>query len=114
MLQKIKSAYLLWYGCYQKIPRVSRHTLGERIDLLLIETIEAITCATFLPKTEKAPFVRHAIRKLDTAKVLLMVLWDCGSLETKKYAALSEPLEDTGRMLGGWYGQLQRQNNTPR
>jgi hypothetical protein len=75
--------------------------------------MEAIVCATFLPKTEKGPFVRLAIRKLDTAKMLLMVLWDCGSLETKRYAMLSEPLEEVGRMLGGWHGQLVRQNNTP-
>jgi hypothetical protein len=113
-LQKIKSAYLLWYGYYQKLPKLHRYTLGNRVDTLFIETIEAISCATFLLKSEKQPYVRLAIRKLDTLKILLMVLWETGSLENKKYAALSTPLDEAGKMLGGWSGQLARQNNAPR
>jgi hypothetical protein len=113
ILQKIKSAYLLWYGYYQKLPKLHRYTLGSRIDSLFVELIEAVTCASFLPKTEKQPYVRLAIRKLDTLKILLMVLWETGSLENKRYAALSIPLDEAGPMLGGWSGQLNRQNNTP-
>lgn len=91
-----------------------RHTLGGRIDTLFIEAIEAIVSATFLSKSEKQPWVRLAIRKLDTLKVLLLVLWETKSLDTKKYAALSVPFEEVGRMLGGWNGQLTKQNSTPR
>ncbi len=114
VLAKIKSAYLLWYGYYQTLPKTHRYTLGGRIDSLFVEVIEAISCASFLPKTEKQPYVRLAIRKLDTLKILLLVLWETGSLENKKYAALSVSLDDAGPMLGGWSGQLMRQNNAPR
>jgi len=72
--------------------------------------IEAIASATFLSKSEKQPWVRLAIRKLDTLKVLLLVLWETKSLDTKKYGVLSLPLEEVGKMLGGWNGQLTRQN----
>lgn len=82
--------------------------------MLFVEMIEAIASATFLSRTEKQPWIRLAIRKLDTLKVLLLVLWETKSLDTKKYAALSIPLEEIGRMLGGWNGQLTRQNSTPR
>ena len=47
-----------------------------------------------------------AIRKLDTLKVLLMLLWETKSLRDKKYIALSTPLDEIGKMLGGWNGQL--------
>ena len=77
---------------------------------MFIEAIEAISSATFLSKSEKQPWVRLAIRKLDTLKVLLLVLWETKSLDTKKYAALSLPLEEVGKMLGGWNGQLTKQN----
>jgi len=77
---------------------------------LLVEAIEAIASATFLSRNEKQPWVRLAIRKLDTLKVLLLVLWETKSFDTKKYAALSLPLEEVGRMLGGWNGQLTKQN----
>lgn len=83
------------------------------MDNLFIETIEAIASATFLSKTEKQPWVRLAIRKLDTSKVLLLILWETKSLDTKKYVALSLPLEEVGKMLGGWNGQLTKQNSTP-
>ncbi len=57
------------------------------------------------------PYVRHAIRKVDTLKVLLLVLWETKSVDTKKYIALSEKIDEIGRMLGGWNGQLLKQNS---
>jgi hypothetical protein len=73
-----------------------------------------MAAASFLPRGEKEVYVRVAIRKLDTLRVLLMVAWESRALDTKKYAAISEVIEDVGRQLGGWYGQLMRQNKTPR
>ena len=78
-----------------------------------MECLEACTSATFLERTEKEPWIRLALRKLDTLKILLQILWETGSLETGKYAALSVPLEDAGRQLSGWYGQVARQNEHP-
>ena len=57
--------------------------------------------------------MRLAIRKVDTLKILLMVLWETKSLDTKKYIALSEKVEEIGKMLGGWNGQLAKQNSAP-
>ena len=65
--------------------------------------------ASFLSKEEKQPWVRLAIRKVDTAKVLLMVLWETKSIDNKKYIALSTPIEEIGKMLGGWQGQISAQ-----
>src|SRR3990167_11027346 len=110
VLERLKCAYLLWYEYYQTLPKTHRYTLGGKIDALFVETIEAIASATFLSRTEKQPWVRLAIRKLDTLKVFLLVLWETKSLDTKKYATLSVPLEEVGKMLGGWNGQLTRQN----
>lgn len=62
-------------------------------------------------RQEKLPYVRVAIRKLDTLKILMMVLWETKSLENKQYIALSEKMDEIGRMLGGWNGQLSKQNS---
>ena len=78
---------------------------------MFIETIESVTTASFLPKEEKRPYVSLAIRKLDTAKILLMVLWETKALPTKQYAALSAPLDEIGKMLGGWQGQLAKNSS---
>jgi hypothetical protein len=71
-----------------------------------------LATAAFLPREEKIPFVRAAIRKLDTVKILLSILWETKALDNKKYIALSVPLEEIGRMAGGWYGQLIKQNSS--
>ncbi|MDP2656121.1 MAG: four helix bundle protein [bacterium] len=111
VLQKIKSVYILWHGYYQVLPKTHRYSIGLRIDTLFVELIEATSIAGFLSREEKQPLVRIAIRKNDTIKIFLMVLWETGSLETKRYVTLSLPLEEIGRMLGGWNGQLQKQNS---
>ncbi len=111
MLQKLKNTYLAWFNYYNTIPKTHRYTLGGKIDDLFVQTIEAIATATFLHKQEKLPYVRHAIRKLDTIKVLLLVLWETKSLDNKKYILLSSHIDTVGKMLGGWHGQLQKQNS---
>ncbi|MBU1126671.1 four helix bundle protein [Patescibacteria group bacterium] len=111
VLQKLKSAYKLWFNYYTTLPKTHRYTLGGRIDYLFIETIEATSTASFLKPHEKLPYVRIAIRKLDTIKILLLILWETKSLDNKKYIALSEKISEVGRMLGGWHGQLVKQNS---
>lgn len=108
LLQKLKSAYILWYGYYQALPKLHRHSLGQRADNLFVETIEAVAQASFLCREEKQPSVKLAIRKLDTLKILLMVLWETKSLDNKKYGAISMALDEIGKMLGGWNGQLNK------
>ncbi|MEK7576264.1 MAG: four helix bundle protein, partial [Patescibacteria group bacterium] len=99
---------------YQALPKLHRHSLGQRIDVLFIESVEAIAAASFLSRDEKHPYVRVAIRKVDALKILLMVLWETKSLDNKKYIALSVKIDEIGKMLGGWSGQLQKQNSPPK
>ncbi|MFA5000825.1 MAG: four helix bundle protein [Candidatus Paceibacterota bacterium] len=70
--------------------------------------MEALAIAGFLSPEEKAPYVRIAIRKTDTLRILLMVLWETQSIDDKKYLALSVKIEEIGRNLGGWSGQLAK------
>ncbi len=111
VLQKTKSAYLLWFEYYQTIPKTHKHSLGQRIDTIFIEIIEALTTAAFLSRPDKLPYVRIAIRKVDTLKILLLILWETKSLDNKKYIAISSKVDEMGKMLGGWHGQLQKQNS---
>src|SRR5579872_3612490 len=111
VLAKIKDAYILWHRYYQELAKVHRYSFGVRIDSLFVEIIEAIAAASFLSPQEKHPYVRLAIKKLDAMKILLMILWETKSLDDKKYIALSVKLDEIGRNLGGWSGQLLKQNS---
>jgi len=108
VLTELKKSYIVWVGYYHKLDKMHKYTLGARIDILFIEAIEAISVAGFLQKEEKLPYVRLAIRKIDTLKILLMVLWETKSLDNKKYIAISEHIHTVGKMLGGWNGQLSK------
>jgi mRNA-degrading endonuclease RelE of RelBE toxin-antitoxin system len=103
---------LLWYGYYKSLPKEHRYTLGAKIDILLTDIIEAIACASFLVRNEKQPYIKMAIRKTDAMKIFLLILWETKSLDNKKYLAISEKINEIGRMLGGWNGQLTKQNSS--
>ena len=111
-MQKVKSVYLIWFQYYQTLPRGHKYTLGQQIDNLWIDVIKLISTATFLPRPEKLPYIRSAIQRVDTIKILLLVLWETGSLHSKRYGVLSVEIETIGKMLGGWHGQVAKQNSS--
>ena len=111
VLQRLKEAYLFWYQNYSILPKTHRYSLGEKIDKLFIDAIEAIITANFISPKEKIPYIRFAIRKVDTLKIFLMMLWETKSFDSKKCIALSARLDEAGRMLGGWLGKLLKENS---
>jgi len=111
VLERLKGLYLLWFLYYKDLPKLHRHSLGQKIDTYFVDIIEAVSFAGFLKQDEKASYIRFAIRKLDTLKILLMVLWETKTLDNKKYIALSVKIDEIGKMLGGWNGQLAKQNS---
>ncbi len=80
-----------------------------KIDNLFIETIESISMAVFLLKEKKIPYVKKAILKLDSVKIFLEVAWEISAINDNKFINLSETLVEPGKMLGGWYNQLNKQ-----
>ena len=107
----MKVAYKLWHECIPHLPKHLKYTFGETTDKYFVQTIENILIASFLQKQEKQPFVRKAIISLDVVKFFLYMLWDLKNIEEKRYVALSYPLAEAGKMLGGWHNQLENQTN---
>jgi hypothetical protein len=90
------------------VPRISRFTLGSKIDVLFIEIIELIFTASYTSRDKKLALVEQASIKLDMLKFFLQLTWEFKILENKKYVQISTPLADIGRQLGGWQKQLLR------
>ena len=87
------------------LAKISRYTLGEKIDTLFLEVIELVYTASFLPKEEKLPHLQRAAVKIDLLKFFFQIGWEIKSLDNKKYIMFSEQLDEIGRMLGGWARQ---------
>ncbi len=80
--------------------------MGEKINNLFIELAELILTAGFASKQQKMVIVERASIKLDVLKFFLQSAWELKALDNKKFTALSIPLVEVGKMLGGWKKQL--------
>jgi len=103
--------YKVWHEFLPHIPKDARYTLGNKIDALLVETIESVFVASYLPKDQKLPSIQNAAAKLDLAKFFLQLAWEIKVLDNKKYILISEQLNGVGRMLGGWLRQITSRSN---
>src|SRR3990167_7439352 len=66
LLDRIKSIYFLWHEYHSILPKIHRYSLGNKIDNLYVESMEAVSAPAFLGRDEKRPYVRLAARKVDT------------------------------------------------
>jgi len=108
IIQKLMAAYKLWHEIVPNFPKTSRYTLGAKVDTLFLDTIEHILAAIYAPAQDKIRELGHSITTLDALKFFLQISWEIHSLDTKKYLALSEKLDEIGRMLGGWRKGLEK------
>lgn len=77
----------------------------------MVEIIKSASVASYSNKNAKLPYIEVAINNTETIKLLLRVAWEIDALEDKKYLTLSAPIDEIGRMLGGWRGQTLKQNS---
>ena len=108
-MRKTADAYKLWHNILPHIPRLTRYSLGEKINLLFIELAELIFTAGFASKEHKLPFVRKACLKLDVLKLFLQIIWELKGVKNKEFAEIAALLVEVGKMLGGWQKQLLKE-----
>ena len=113
ILQKFLAAYKVWQTYPRHFPKDLRYSLGGKIDSLFTEILEAIFVASYLPKEQKLPYLKKAVTKLDLLKFFVRVAWESRALDNAKFIVLSEPLEEIGKMLGGWLKQIILINRNP-
>jgi hypothetical protein len=113
ILQKITLAYKLWHNTLPHIPRLTRYSLGEKINDLFIELSELVLTASYTAKETKGPVIQRASVRLDTLKFFLQIGWELKAFDNKKFAELSMPLVEVGKMLGGWQKQVLTQTPQP-
>lgn len=94
------------------LPRLTRYTLGVKIDNLFADCLELSFLAGYAPRTEKYSSIQKLSIKFDTLKFFLKVLWDLKAIDNKKYIMLSAPLAEIGKMIGGWLASLKKETPT--
>jgi hypothetical protein len=55
--------------------------------------------------------IATALKKVDTLKVLLTIAWEGKLIQTTQFCALTEELQEIGKMLGGWKRGIEQKQN---
>jgi len=91
------------------LPRLTRYTLGTKIDDLFSDCLELALLAGYTARTEKYGAIQKLSIKLDVLKFFLKILWELKGLDNQKYTTLSTPLAEIGKMIGGWLASLKKE-----
>ena len=108
---KLKNSYNTWQKYLVQFPKSHRFTIGSKIDCVFLDCIELSFLASYSTNSDKVKIVSQAITKLDLLKLLIQLAWETKCLSHNKYGEISLPLDEIGKMLGGWKRQLL--NKTP-
>jgi hypothetical protein len=92
---------LLWIiPQLDKLPRVRRFTLGERIENGLLDVLEGLTDAAY--SRVKVETLRQANLRLDRVRHLWRLAHELQALPTRQYGHGAGLLEALGRQVGAW------------
>jgi hypothetical protein len=108
IIQKATEAYKMWHEFHNKFPRLSKFSLGQRLDDLFVEMMENLFLARYASGERKIDYLNIAATKHDLLKFLLQVAWEIQALNHKRFATLSEPISEIGKMIGGWQNDLRK------
>jgi hypothetical protein len=105
---------LLWLiPQLEKLPRGQRFLLGDRIETLLLDTLELVIQAVYTKN--KTGFLREANLKIETLRYMTRLIKDLKYFPIGKYESVSRSLNEIGAEIGGWikYQEQGRQPETP-
>jgi hypothetical protein len=101
--QSVQAAHelLLWLiPQLDKFPRLRRFTLGERLEVALLDVLERLVEAAY-SRDKQAP-LRMANLRLEVARHLWRLAHELQAISTRCYAHGAELMDDLGRQVGGW------------
>jgi hypothetical protein len=102
---------LLWLiPQLDKFPRVRRFTLGDRLELGLLELLELLVGAAHSRPKQAA--LKRANLRLEVVRHLWRVAHELQVVSTRRYEYGARRMEELGRQVGGWL-RSSRQRESP-
>lgn len=106
ILKKTIDLYKLYYGFAELFPKKDKYTIGATCERYIVEILEILLQAGYLPKEGKLPLIKTASNKFDMLKVFVRLLRELNIIDQKKYLVLQTIIQEIGRMFGGWIKSL--------
>jgi 23S rRNA-intervening sequence protein len=108
IFKKSYELYKLFYSYRNVISKTDRYSIWQRCDTLLLEVLENIMMAGQISKPSKLAILENASMKLNFLRVFIRLMYETKSIDSKKYIAIQEAIDEIGRMLGGWIKSLRQ------
>ncbi len=84
------------------MPKNDRFTIYERSENLILDVVELLIEAGYVARNNKVTILEHASVKLNTLRLLIRLMKESSTFDTKKYVTLQTIIDEIGRQLGGW------------
>ena len=108
IFKKTYDLYKLFYSYRNVMSKQDRYTIWQRCDGMMLEILDGIMAASQMSKVEKLPTLEKASMKLNFLRVFIRLMHETRGIDGKKYLALQEPIDEIGRMLGGWIRSVKQ------
>ena len=93
--------FLVWLlPTVEKFPRSHKFTLGDRIETVALNVLEALIEATYT--RDRADTLRRGNLGIEKLRFLIRLAADLRLLDRRRYEHAARALDDTGRLVGGW------------
>lgn len=102
ILNKTYDLYKTLNQYRNQIAKTDRHTIYERIERTTLDIIEHLYLAGHAQPSQRTLILEKASAKLNLLRLLIRLMKDTKSLQTKQYITTQTIIDDIGRQLGGW------------
>ena len=107
IFHKVGQLYRLVHDRVSRFPKVSRHTLGVRIELTIIEIIEYLYLAHSKRGASRLLILNRVDVQLRVLFMHLRLAHSTQCLNDAGFAEISTMAVEIGKMLGGWMKQTK-------
>ena len=89
-------------------PKSQRFTFGQRLDNLILDALQvAVKAIRSRQRTRKLECLHELDLVLEQLRVLWRLVNERGWISRQQLVFVQSKLDETGRMVGGWLGQLE-------
>lgn len=107
ILKKSYDLYKTFHEYRKLVPKHDRYTVHERGERLILDVIESFFYAGYSRSANKPLTLEAASAKLNLLRLIIRLMKDSGTLQSKQYIRLQEIIDEVGRMLGGWLRSIR-------
>lgn len=107
LIKKSYDLFALLYSLNPRIPKGARYTLWQRCEDISLKIIEQLIRSGHSESSVRLKILNEVSVSLDVLKLLIRLSYETKILDRKMYISAQQPLDEIGRMLGGWIKSLR-------